>query len=83
MKKSKKEALFTALSLIAVGILFVIFKSEIITDLLKVLGCGVEANSKHNKDFNTFELENLRWNKIIICILILYSATSLTLSYEF
>ena len=44
-----------------------IFKSEIITDLLKVLGCGVEANSKHNKDFNTFELENLRWNKIIIC----------------
>ncbi len=44
-----------------------IFKSEIITDLLKVLGCGVEANSKHNKDFNTFELENLRWSKVIIC----------------
>lgn len=44
-----------------------IFKSEIIVDLLKVLGCGVEAKSKHNKDFNTFELENLRWNKIIIC----------------
>ena len=44
-----------------------IFKSDIIVDLLKVLGCGVEAKSKHNKDFNTFELENLRWNKIIIC----------------
>ncbi len=44
-----------------------IFKSEIIIDLLRVLGCGVEASSKHNKDFNTFELENLRWNKIIIC----------------
>jgi len=44
-----------------------IFKSEIIVDLLRVLGCGVEAKSKHNKDFNTFELENLRWNKIIIC----------------
>ena len=44
-----------------------IFKSEIITDLLKVLGCGVEVNDKHNKDINTFDPENLRWNKIIIC----------------
>ena len=44
-----------------------IFKSEIIVDLIKVLGCGVEAKTKHNKDFNTFELEKLRWNKIIIC----------------
>ncbi len=44
-----------------------IFKSEIITDLLKVLGCGVEVNDRHNKDINTFDLENLRWSKIIIC----------------
>ena len=44
-----------------------IFKSEIILDLIRVLGCGIEAKSKHNKDFNTFELENLRWSKIIIC----------------
>jgi DNA gyrase subunit B len=44
-----------------------IFKNEIITDLLKVLGCGVEIKSKHNKDLNTFDLNNLRWNKIIIC----------------
>lgn len=44
-----------------------IFKSEIIVDLLKVLGCGVEAKSKHNKDFNTFDIEKLRWNKVIIC----------------
>ncbi len=44
-----------------------IFKSEIITDLLKVLGCGVEIKSKHNKDLNTFDMDNLRWNKIIIC----------------
>ncbi|NTV88814.1 MAG: DNA topoisomerase [Clostridiales bacterium] len=44
-----------------------IFKSDIITDLLKVLGCGVEIKTKHNKDLNTFELSNLRWNKIIIC----------------
>ncbi|PYG88757.1 DNA gyrase subunit B [Ruminiclostridium sufflavum DSM 19573] len=44
-----------------------IFKSEIITDLLKVLGCGVEIKSKHNKDLNTFDMDSLRWNKIIIC----------------
>ena len=44
-----------------------IFKSDIITDLLKVLGCGVEIKSKHNKEFNTFDLNNLRWNKVIIC----------------
>lgn len=44
-----------------------IFKSEIITDLLKVLGCGVEIQSKHNKDLSTFSLDNLRWSKIIIC----------------
>ena len=44
-----------------------IFKSEIITDLLKVLGCGVEVKSKANKDLSTFSLENLRWNKVVIC----------------
>ncbi|MBQ6815730.1 MAG: DNA topoisomerase [Clostridia bacterium] len=44
-----------------------VFKSEIITDLLKVLGCGVEVKSKANKDLSTFNLDNLRWNKIIIC----------------
>ncbi|HBF36684.1 MAG TPA: DNA topoisomerase [Firmicutes bacterium] len=44
-----------------------IFKNEIIVDLLKVLGCGVEIKSKHNKDLNTFDLNNLRWNKVIIC----------------
>ncbi len=44
-----------------------IFKNEIIVDLLKVLGCGVEIKSKHNKDLNTFDLNNFRWAKIIIC----------------
>ena len=44
-----------------------VFKSDIIVDLLKVLGCGVEISSKHNKDLNTFDLNNLRWNKVIIC----------------
>ena len=44
-----------------------IFKSEIITDLIKVLGCGVEVKSKANKDLSLFNLENLKWNKIIIC----------------
>ena len=44
-----------------------IFKSEIITDLMKVLGCGVEVSSKSVKDLNQFDLGNLRWNKVIIC----------------
>ncbi len=44
-----------------------IFKNDIIVDLLKVFGCGVEIKSKHNKDLNTFNIENLKWNKIIIC----------------
>ncbi|MBR0467114.1 MAG: DNA topoisomerase [Clostridia bacterium] len=44
-----------------------IFKSEIITDLLKVLGCGVEVKSKANKSLSNFDINNLRWNKIIIC----------------
>ncbi|MCD7904572.1 MAG: toprim domain-containing protein [Clostridiales bacterium] len=44
-----------------------IFASPIITDLLKVLGCGVEITTKHNKDLNSFDIDNLRWNKIIIC----------------
>ena len=44
-----------------------IFKSEIITDLLKVLGCGLEVKDKHVKDLAAFDLENLRWNKVVIC----------------
>ncbi len=44
-----------------------IFKSEIITDLLKVLGCGVEVQAKGMKNMSTFSLDNLRWSKIIIC----------------
>ncbi len=44
-----------------------IFKSEVITDLLKVLGCGVEVKDKHVKDLQVFDLDSLRWSKIIIC----------------
>lgn len=44
-----------------------IFKSDIITDLVKVLGCGVEVETKANKDLSTFDIDNLRWNKVIIC----------------
>ena len=44
-----------------------IFKSDVITDLIKVLGCGVEVKDKHSKDMAGFDLENLRWNKVIIC----------------
>ena len=44
-----------------------IFKSDIITDLLRVLGCGVEVKDKHTKDLSSFDLANLRWSKVIIC----------------
>ena len=44
-----------------------IFKSEVITDLLKVLGCGVEVKDKHTKDLQSFDLDSLRWSKVIIC----------------
>lgn len=44
-----------------------IFKSEIITDLIKVLGCGVEVNTKANKDLSNFNIDNFHWSKIVIC----------------
>ena len=43
-----------------------IFKSDVITDLLKVLGCGVEVE-KRGKELNSFDLGGLRWNKVVIC----------------
>ena len=44
-----------------------IFKNDIITDIFKVLGCGVEVTSKANKDLSSFDLSGLRWNKVVIC----------------
>lgn len=44
-----------------------IFNSDIITDLLKVLGCGVEIKTKHNSEINSFDLSQLKWNRVIIC----------------
>ena len=44
-----------------------IFKNDIITDIIKVLGCGVEVTTKANKELSSFNINNLRWNKIIIC----------------
>jgi DNA gyrase subunit B len=44
-----------------------IFKSDIITDLMKVLGCGVEVRDRHVKDLASFDLGSLRWSKIVIC----------------
>ena len=44
-----------------------IFKSDIIVDLIKVLGCGVEVNSKKSKEVSSFNINDLRWNKVIIC----------------
>ena len=44
-----------------------IFKSDVIVDLVKVMGCGVELGGKHNKELATFNIDNLRYNKIVIC----------------
>lgn len=44
-----------------------IFKNDIISDIIKVLGCGVEVKSKANKELSMFDIEGLRWSKIIIC----------------
>ncbi len=44
-----------------------IFKSEIITDLVRVLGCGVQVKTKANKNLGVFDLQNLRWSKVIFC----------------
>lgn len=44
-----------------------IFKNDIITDLIRVLGCGVEVRTKANRDLSGFDLDSLRWNKVIIC----------------
>ncbi len=46
-----------------------IFASEIIVDLLRVIGCGVEldAKAKKHSDMSDFDLSALRWSKIIIC----------------
>ncbi len=43
-----------------------IFKSEIIVDLLRIIGCGVEIGKGH-KDLAGFNYDNLKWSKIIIC----------------
>ena len=43
-----------------------IFESDVIVDLIRVLGCGVEVKSKH-KDLTMFDMDSLRWAKIIIC----------------
>ena len=44
-----------------------IFNNDIITDLLKIIGCGVEIKAKAGKGMAAFSLESLRWNKIVIC----------------
>lgn len=44
-----------------------IFKSDIIVDLLKVIGCGVEIKAKANKHIVDFDINSLKWSKIVIC----------------
>lgn len=43
-----------------------IFASEVITSMIKLFGCGIEVKAKQAKDLNTFDINNLRWDKIII-----------------
>ncbi len=44
-----------------------IFKSDVILDLVRVLGCGIEIKAKQNKNIEAFNIDNLRWDKVIIC----------------
>lgn len=44
-----------------------IFKNDIITDLIKILGCGVEVKSKASKEISMFDIDNLRWDKVMLC----------------
>ena len=44
-----------------------IFASDIIVDLLKVIGCGVEVKTGKKSELTTFNYDLLKWNKIIIC----------------
>jgi len=44
-----------------------IFASDIIVDLLRVIGCGVEVKTKKPGDLGTFNYDALKWSKIIIC----------------
>ncbi|MCL2225224.1 MAG: toprim domain-containing protein [Defluviitaleaceae bacterium] len=46
-----------------------ILQNEIITDLMRVLGCGVEIKhkTKQGKNAGDFDINRLNWNRIIIC----------------
>ena len=45
-----------------------IISSDIIMDLIRVLGCGIEVPIKSSKkNVLSFNLDNLKWNKIICC----------------
>ncbi len=44
-----------------------IFASDIIVDLLRVIGCGVEVKTGKKNDLSAFDYKNLKWSKIIIC----------------
>jgi DNA gyrase subunit B len=44
-----------------------ILSNEVIVDLMRVLGCGIEAKSKYIQDLPRFDINKLDWGKIIIC----------------
>ena len=43
-----------------------ILKSDIITDLIRVLGCGIDVKIKNNRNLAEFDIDKLNYNKIII-----------------
>ncbi|MCL2406867.1 MAG: toprim domain-containing protein [Defluviitaleaceae bacterium] len=44
-----------------------VFANDIITDIIRVLGCGVEVKSRGAKDMNSFDIARLNWRRVIIC----------------
>jgi len=44
-----------------------ILSNEVIVDLLRVLGCGIEVKSKFIEGLPKFDINKLNWGKIIIC----------------
>ncbi len=44
-----------------------VFSSDIIVDIVKVLGAGIEVESKYAKDLSKFDMDNFRWSRVIIC----------------
>lgn len=44
-----------------------VLNNDIIIDLYRVLGCGMEVKSKYIENLPEFDLSKLNWGKVIIC----------------